>query len=69
LNQVHGALGRELHNGLPAQLIEESRHSDIANARDEIEDQTQPAVSEEDDYSRQYGDQIKNTGDCGFETW
>jgi len=52
---------------LPAQLIEEGRHSDIPNARNEIEDQTQPALSEEDDYSRQYGDQIKEPRNSGLE--
>jgi hypothetical protein len=53
----------------PAQLIEESRHRDIANGRDEIEYQTQAAMSEDYDPSRHYGDEIKSTRDSGLEMW
>jgi hypothetical protein len=50
-----------------AYVIEQSRHSDIASGSDKVDYQTQPAVNEKDDSSRQYCDQIKDTHNPGFE--
>jgi hypothetical protein len=50
-----------------AYVIEQSRHSDIASGSDKVDYQTQPAVNEKDDSSRQYCDQIKDTHNSGFE--
>jgi len=49
------------------QVIEESGNSDIATGCDEVDYQTQPAVNEEDDSSRQYGDQIKENRNSRLE--
>jgi len=50
-----------------AYVIEQSGHSDIASSSDKVDYQTQPAVNEKDDSSRQYCDQIKDTNNSGFE--
>jgi hypothetical protein len=44
-----------------AYVIEQRRHGDIASGSDKVDYQTQPAVNEKDDSSRQHGEEIKHT--------
>jgi hypothetical protein len=47
------------------QVIEESRHSDIENGREEVGSKSQPAVKGENEDARQYGEQVIGNDNLG----